>query len=54
MTLIPDEVMNIIFSFLPLHNKIGICKEYNKDVKNIMKCSSDKIVNWYKSKKIKI
>lgn len=53
MSLIPDEILNIIFSFLPLHNKIAVCKKYNKEAKNIMKCSSHKIVKWYKSKKLK-
>ena len=54
MSSIPDEILNMIFSFLPIHHKLRICKEYNKEAKNIMKCNSDKIVKWYKSKRLKI
>ena len=54
MSSMPDEILNMIFSFLPIHHKLPICKKYNNEAKNIMKCNSDKIVKWYKSKRLKI
>ena len=51
---LPEELLDIIFSFLPVQYMLYLSKEYYNRAKTIfIKYSVNKIVKWYKSIKLK-